>query len=231
MFLRTALLLALTLTAERSTEGNATATRKQAWEWSVEERIAARTNAAAQRGRLAAFEARREKGIPSAIKDEGVLPKQAVDRIEGREHPELFLPTEVLGSFVLLAYAFGDDEMALDMRQQAARAAAKAGLPSDFLQVFERETADLVPLYAEEMTLRDRLAKGGTQAEGVWDRIVQLGGQQCPLRTAALERLRGMYGTPFDRFLYEHVAPNMFRTYIGKSPAADELRRLDGGCR
>lgn len=231
MVIRTALILALTLTAESSTEREAAA-HKQAWEWSLEERIAVRTDPAARRARVAAYEDRREKGTTRTMTADAAWQQRMVDRLEGRDHPELFLPVEVLGNFVLIAYGFGADEFAVGVREQAMSAAAKAGLPSDFLQVFERETADLVPLYAEEMRLRDRLANGGTQAApGAWERIIELGAQQCPLRAAALGRLRAMYGKSLDRFLYEYVASRMSRGYFGEPPTADELRRTAEGCR
>lgn len=235
MFSRVILILAVAAAATSGPYCGAAPAQKQPWEWTDEERIAARVDPNKIRERIAAADAR---NIKRAASNKGTVSVDAVqradrgDQLDGGTHPELFLPIELLDAFLKIAYAFGNDEVALSTREAAAREAVKAGLPADFLRVFEVETAAIVPLHVEEMQLRDRLANGGTRAApGAWERIVLLADQQCPLHAAAVTRLRATYGVAFDRFLYQYVASKLSRAFSGVPPRRDELQRKAGGCR
>lgn len=222
MLLRTAIVLALTLTTNTSSVVH----QKQPWEWTTEERIAARTDPEARRQRVVAAQARRDKRGAAETNATALPP--TLDDLSGRDHPELFLPSELLMMFVATAYAY-DDDFAHGMREDAARAAAKIGLPADFMDVFERETAVTAQLQAEEFQRVDRGAAGDRQA---WADVLRLRAEQCPARAAAIERLRVMYGSRFDQFLYEFIARGMGTSYqSAPPPTADELRRMEGGCR
>src|SRR5436305_2081275 len=82
---------------------------KPPWDWTVDERLAARHDpiAAAERVRSA----RRDGRIAAqAVSDDGAQsPSDQVDFISGRDHPELLLSWEIFDTMASLAYADDPD--------------------------------------------------------------------------------------------------------------------------
>lgn len=204
---------------------------KQPWEWSVQERLAARFDAAAIQRRVDSMLDRRhgqESGVASnAVRDQ----QRPTDYIDGRAHPELFLPTEILTMFIRSAYAGGEDETGDGFRIAAATNASDLGLPSDFLAVLEREAAAMIALQTEESALRDQLSDRKGDPQTIMRELNRLESELCPVRATVLQSMRQQYGTDVDRFLYSALAPGMSRAMFGQVPDAQALRLTEQGCR
>lgn len=196
---------------------------KEPWEWTVEERIAARTDRAEIRRRV---EEARQRGRVHAQ-----AAARTADVLSGAENPELFLPTEIISNFVASAYAV-DDEVTKGFQQSAAIDAAEAGLPDDFLSVFETEGALYIEAAKRDRAVRDAVDRGTIDPISAHAQLRELEETElCPRRVALVERMRELYGTRFERFLYGGVVRGMSRAYVGHSPGATELAREMRGCR
>jgi hypothetical protein len=194
---------------------------RPAWQWTDEERIAARFDESARRTRI---EARlRTRG---EAKTAG---PPLHDVLQGADHPELLLPHEIFGTFTRAAYA-AEDETAKIMRQDAAEKASQLGLPANFLDVVAREAADFIALQKRETALRDRMTAPGENGALLLNEIKRLEAEECPARAAAIGRLRTIYGREtFDRYLYTALAPGVFFTFF-EPQDAQQLRARERGC-
>lgn len=198
---------------------------KEPWEWTVGERITARTDPAQIRRRV---ETARQSGSAHA---QAAVAARTADVLSGARNPELFLPTEIISNFVASAYAV-DDDVAKGFQQAAAIQAQEAGLPTEFLTVFEREGAFYIEAAKQDRALRDAADIGVLDPISAHAQLRVLEETElCPRRSALVERMRELYGVSFDRFLYAGIVVGMSRTYVGRSPAADELSRQMRGCR
>jgi hypothetical protein len=204
---------------------------KPPWEWSVQERLAARFDAAAVQKRVDAMLDRRHAQSGSLASNAMADRVRPADYIDGHAHPELFLPTEILTMFIRSAYAGGEDETADGFRISAAQNATELGLPGEFLAVFEREAQALIALQMEESALRDALSEGKRERETIIRELARLESEQCPLRVAVLQSLRKQYGSEVDRFLYAALAPGMSRVIFSPIPDPQALRLAEQGCR
>jgi len=220
---------------ERDQATSATAlpqtTTKEAWEWTVDERIAIRTDPVARQARIDKFLAQRRTanapaGRIAAMSNGQELP--VGDSIHGSDHPELFLPTELFSIFTSSVFVVSD-EVSDHVRKVAKHGAASIGLSSDFVSTFETEALEFTVLQRQENTLKERLGRGEGSSDQLLAEIKKLRHQQCPLRIAAITRLRARYGEKFDRFLYTTVAPGAFIDSFGPT-SADELRSQEEGC-
>lgn len=191
---------------------------KQPWEWTTEERLAARFD-----------EGKRQARVDRALA--GKAPqKRPTDLVNGQLDLELLLPTEIVSIFVTTAYAHGKDEVAQIVIDDATARAAKQRLPDDFMVTFERELAPFTALLAEELRLLDRIMRSETDASVGMARVHELRALQCGPRARAIQRLRATYGTAFDRFLYLELAPGMGSTVYNAERDANMLRREEAGC-
>jgi hypothetical protein len=204
---------------------------KPPWEWSVQERLAARFDAAAIQKRVDDMVDRPRAGQARIANNAAAEQLRPADYIDGRRHPELFLPTEIVTMFIRSAYAGGDDETGEGFRIAAAENAAELGLPSEFLAVFEREAETLIALQTEESALRDQLSERKGDPGTIRMELARLESEQCPLRAAVLQSLRKQYGTDADRFLYAALAPGMSRVIFSPIPDPQALRHAEQGCR
>jgi hypothetical protein len=152
------------------------------------------------------------------------------DVLSGGSNPELFLPTEIISTFVASAYAV-DDEVAKGFQQSAAIQAAEAGLPPDFLASFAMEGASYIEAARRDRALRDAVDAGTLDPIGGHAQLRVLEETElCPRRFALVERMRELYGRRFDQFLYGGIVVGMARSYLGGSPTADDLSREMRGC-
>jgi hypothetical protein len=179
-----------------------------------------------------AFMMDRRHGQESRMASDGVRDQlRPADYIDGRAHPELFLPTEIVTMFIRSAYASGQDETAEGFRIAAAANASDLGLPGEFIAVFEREAEALIALQTEESTLRDQLSDRKGDREVIMRELARLESEECPVRVALLQSLRKQYGTDVDRFLYAALAPGMSRAIFSPVPDLQSLRHAEQGCR
>lgn len=197
---------------------------KEPWKWTLEERIAARTDPAQIRRRVEADRQRTSHRVQVAA-------APAADALSGHRNPELFLPTEIVALFVESAYSV-DDEPAKGFQMDAAIRAAEAGLPDDFLRVFETEAAAFIDAFRRDRALRRTMLAGTVDSIRARAELHALEETEvCPRRFDLVVRMRELYGAAFDRFLYDGIVRGMSFGYVGRTPTADELYRAMRGCR
>lgn len=205
---------------------------KKPWKWTTEERIAARVDAGAARRRI---ETLKSKGADARLRimadaqTTQAAAQEPTDYIDGKAHPELFFPHEIMALFLRSAYGT-EDEAAAGFRTSARDAAIDLGLPSDFMTVFEQKAATLIALELRETALRDSLSDGNGDPRIVSE-LLRLASEQCTARIVAIQELRNLYGDRIDEFLYVALAPGMSRIVIGSFETAHDFRRAARGCR
>jgi hypothetical protein len=191
-------------------------TKRAPWQWTVEERIAIRTDPAAARERL-------ERGGPRVKADASPGRAAIADRYDGKSHPELFLPHQVFHELVMLAFASNARTEEL-VRAGFMTDVRRHGLPGDFwLRLEALSSAYLADRRALEGLLRTEAnTRRHEQALALKQRDV------CRTRADALSAARREFGQErFDRFLYDVIAVNMF-TVSDKVDDAEVLRQAVG---
>jgi hypothetical protein len=203
--------------------GDQSGSRKQSWEWTLEERVALRTSAAAAAERLRGH---RDRVGANATADSG----RVVDRFTGRTHPELFLPVEVFDQLVEMG--FNTDPRSQELMRRALRSElVRHGMPADFWErlrvVATIYIADVQALRATGAALRGQT---GAVRERTEQTLALKHTDVCRSRAAALAAARADFGRErFDRFLYEVIAVSMFHAADTlQDPAV--LRRMERGC-
>lgn len=204
------------------------ASAKEPWEWTVEERLKLRFDAAAVRERVSAHQARRagRSVATSSVNSGEPIP---ADYISGKAHPEAYFPSEIVTMFVRSAYAF-DDEAAAEFRLSAAQRTASLGLPEELLSVFAHEAEEFILMMKEEVALRDRMDSAADAPRAAAELQI-LQSRLCPVRFALMRRMRQRYGTDFDRWLYRGLAPDWATAIFTTSRNAETLRNEEQGCR
>jgi hypothetical protein len=201
--------------------------RKEPWQLTLDERIALRTNP-----QLARERARRERETqpPSKL---SVDARAAViaDSIDGKTHPELFLPHQVFDQLVKLAF-LADVQTGEVVRKGFMPDVRRHGLPRDFWIRLEslstiyfadfRAVTDLLETGRQQHTMADR--------ERVQNALTLKHADACRSRAAAFAAARREFGRErFDRFLYEVIAVGMF-SVTDRLPDPEVLRRAEEGC-
>jgi hypothetical protein len=205
--------------------------KKQPWDWTADERLAARFDPIAVQKRIETLISKREErrsSLSTAAQRSDATPRP-MDYLDGRAHPELFFPHEILTMFLRSAYG-ADDETAQAFRSSAARAASDLGLPNDFMAVFEGQAETLVAMQAKETAIRNALSSGERDDATAMTELRRLESEQCPARFDLIQELRRRYGNTVDRFLYNALASGMSRIVLS-AENAHELRHADRGCR
>lgn len=199
------------------------AATKEPWALTVEERIALRSDPRLARERIGGGET---KAASASSK-----PSPWVDRFNGKDHPELFLPHEVFDEFVTLG--FSRDARSRQVAQEGFMPAVRQhGLPADFWLRVESLSAAFVADRRAELDLLRTVSRTTGQSRGRAEQALALKQQDvCRSRADALVAARDAFGRErFDRFLYEVMATKMFLS-ADKIPEPQLLRRLEGGCR
>ena len=223
--MRTALVGALTLVLflPSASPNN----RKPAWEWTLEERIAVRTNAELARERVRA-DSRRPAARATANADERAA---LVDSFDGKTHPELFLPHEVFRSLITLAF-LGHARHGQLFRQSLDPEVRRLGLPHDFWQRLETVSAVYIAdSLAEGDLLNDFAQKAEASRQRVKEALEVKQADLCGSRADAIAAARREFGAAaFNRFLYEVIAPHKFHSET-ELPDPEILRWIERGCR
>jgi hypothetical protein len=204
------------------------AAAREPWEWTVDERLQLRFDAAAVRERLSSH--RVDSATRRTPSSNGVSVGEALpmDYISGKTHPELYLPFEIVTMFVRAAYG-SDDDVAEGFRVSAAQRAASLGLPEDFMSVFAREADGFIAMMKEDVALRDRIASAGDAPRAATElELLEL--RLCPVRFSLMQRMRALYGSGFDRWLYGGLAPDWSTAIFTTRRDADTLRKTERGC-
>lgn len=178
---------------------------RERWEWTVEERIAAR------------FDPVRAAERPAVI--------------SGQEHPELFLPGELFNT--LLGGLESDAEFRATSRAILRDGIREFGFDDQaFWRDLESAIASHVRLASRHAALRNRIdaSEEGVTAELAAE-MNRLGPDLCRSRAAALVAARRQFGAEtFDRFLYTVVAPVLTITPDARTGTAEHVLFLEGGC-
>jgi len=191
-------------------------TERRAWEWTVDQRIALRTDPVAASERVSASRKSLKIGTNQANA------QNARDRFSGTTHPELFLPTEVFDELMKLAFLL-KPRVNDAFRQEMAPIVAEYGLPKDFWERLRNVSAIYI---ADANRAHDLPERNDFDRE--FNRNYAL---LCRSRVDALTKARQEFGAErFDRFLYEAIARNMFNTSFGPEDA-HALRQMEAGCR
>jgi len=181
---------------------------KPAWAWTLEERIAVRTDPEAASKRV------REKGRRVEMPVAASSSRQRApigDAFDGSTHPELFLPYEVFEQLVSLTY-LSHPRMAQSVREGFIPDVRRHGLPADF---FDRLQVLTTVYVADFRAVRDALDSMAQQEGAARERAEQVLAfkhrDACRSRADALAAARREFGEKkFDRFLYEVMAVKMF---------------------
>jgi len=199
--------------------------RKPAWQWTLEERLAARFDPEGMKTRAAREAEEGKKAAAKFGERFEVSPDQHT--LQGRLEPELFTPGELFN--VLLSDAFHDNALhQKEMRSAIEERAAVLGLGSDLWQRLEKVAAPYLRL-RDERNLR---ALSSASRSESFEEPEAESRARCRARTNALADAKSEFGEEaFLRLLYEALAPTMSITYSATEMSADRLRASEGGCR
>ena len=190
---------------------------KPAWQWTLDERLAARFDPAAQAAREAAHRdviAHLHLGGPADI-------------VDGKVAPELFLPSELFNHLLKVAFlevgALGPEP-----RRAIEERAAGLGFARDLWPRLETAAWPYLKLHGAH----SRLFGSGDalDGKGLFGRpSSELA--DCRLRAEALASAKANFGEkPFLRLLYEAVAPTTRVSYTVNSMSRAQARFIEEGC-
>jgi hypothetical protein len=188
------------------------------WEWTLEQRLAARSVAADRKRRVD------ELLATSAARAKSPRP---YDHLLGWIRPELLLPTEIVDVFIDVLTP--SDERAAQARADAVEGAADVDLPPEFFPAFEKAFAGAIATHKELARMARMYPPGQVISGKVAARLNGLQQDACRGRWKGIQTLRSTYGKAFDRFLYEVVAPKVRKTYLVPM-TAEALRDQARGC-
>jgi hypothetical protein len=204
---------------------------KSVWNWSLEERLAARFDpgkiAARAEKRAARDKAAREL-FPSEEGLEDSSSSNALrDEIRGRETPELFLPIELFNALMESGFLAGE-EYQTEYRDRIQQRAVALGFGKDLWSRLERVTGSY-------LTLQRRRERLSTQKEPLSAKdtaeLEAVSNRSCLARAQALAAAKKEFGEEaFLRLLYEAIATSVSISYEANAQAAENLRRMEGGC-
>ena len=197
-------------------------TEKAAWQWTIDERLAARL---LPENMLA----RSQKSLEPSGQGHG---QAIVDVVDGSRNPELLLPWEVFES--LLSNAFSENAEYRESYRQSV-APADPEMSKHLWAALEQAAGAFLQRRSTERELGSELGRAAPQErDAILRRIEKVQSNQCALRAEGLRRVRAHFAEGiFDRYLYEKVA-HLVRQMgeVGDSLAEYEetLRRVEGGC-
>jgi hypothetical protein len=199
------------------------ATPKPPWEWTTEERLAARFDPEQ-------IAARRTKALARSG-EPGPVPAPGFAVINGARNPELLLPWEVYQH--LLSRAFHPlASLQEDFRRQVEARAPEGELPTNFWVRLQVGGGDFLAAAGTRRALIAELNRAPTAArEGISMRIDEATRGFCQKRLQGLERARKEFGAEwFDRFLYQAVAPDIGIVWPEHESWPEELKQAEGSC-
>jgi hypothetical protein len=185
---------------------------KPSWSLSDEERIAARMASS---------------GGPRAARPDSANSGRFEEAIDGRSHPEQFMPYEI---FDYLLYTVGPLPKAKEaLRRHLEPKLASYGYnPSTFWSQLETISAHY--LASSSRSIGHAPAAVLTLASGATVRM-PVAKDVCTARFQALQMARQTLGPDFDRFLYTAVAPEINHSSGGQLPyRAEQLSYMARGC-
>ena len=187
---------------------------KAPWQWTVDERIAARCDAAAARARV---EWARQKRLAPTTEPAGRGRWIDLnDAIIGKYSPELVLPSEVFASLINIGFIYEGT------REPMALSVETSGLPPTFWSELEMVAGPYIA------SVRERKQTVATEeARATWRSRESM---LCAARVDALAKARALFGEPLDRFMYGHIAPTI-SLYVTHREVPGVLKARESGCR
>jgi hypothetical protein len=191
--------------------------RKPAWQWTLDERLAARFDPAAQARREAAH-----RDVVAHLHLNG-----PADVVEGKEAPELYLPTELFSHLLRVAFPPPGAGATLPRRAIEERAAS-LGFTGDLWPRLEIAVAPHLDLQLGSSRLFGPApALGG---KGLFGKEATQRAQ-CRHQADALAAAKAEFGEEqFLRLLYEVVAPTVRLSYSVNWMSRAEARYIEQGC-
>jgi len=207
--------------AEHATERS----KRPAWQWSLEERLAARFESEGMKARAAEAAAGRQQ-VAAQFGETGDASEDQ-HSIDGRREPELFLPTELFRSFINRAFPEDGEGQAYARRRLEAGAAA-LGFGSDLWIRLEKAAAPY--LSARDERYRRAMAALAVSEEPENPADDDLA--HCRALAQSLAAAKAEFGAEaLLRLLYQEVAPTLSITYNFDDETIGRLRSLEGGCK
>ncbi len=196
---------------------------KPPWEWTTEERLAARFDAEQIASRRAEALAHQDEAGP--------IPAPGFAVINGARNPELLLPWEVFQH--LLAQAFNPLAPLQETFRDRTEALAPGGeLPAHFWTRLQLASGEFLTAAGTRRTLIAELGRTPETARAPIVAKVEAAGEgYCQKRRRGLDRARNEFGAAwFDRFLYLAVAPDIGMVWPENESWPEELRQAEEGC-
>lgn len=221
-------MIAAAASAQEPDHAASTAAAKPAWQWTLEERIAKRLDRDSIRKRAEASD--KDGATPQELSTANVFLSPSRFVIEGKRDPALLMPFELFGSLQTGV----SDEPGRGLRRLYRDKIRETGWNEElFWKVIADASAEYFRVLNEKHAVR-RQARSLPEAERtpLTTAAEALDVTSCRLRKEAQDAVRQQLGPEkFDRFLYEHVAPNVG---IGSDfPYGNEewrLKYVEGGC-
>ena len=188
------------------------------WQWSDQDRIAARLNDAAAALRVRAH---RASGAAEGAGAAGSI--EAYDVIVGNHDSHLFLPFEIFDNLISLAFA-DDPNARAAYRESKEDQRKELGLPGDMWEQLE----SIVAPYRAGRRQERHLAFSNPTAEVRTEQQTNAR-MLCRDRLAALGEAQTTFGPAFKRFLYVAIAPTMTQVVLRK-PDSNFVKVANGEC-
>lgn len=199
--------------------------KKVPWQWSDEERIEHRFDAAC-------VEARRAAAGDKARHDGWCSGSPSADFVFGTDTPELFMPFELFDNLIRFAIE-SDSKIIAPKRESIVSNAAQRGVvvPDDFWDKTFAASRDYIDADRDRRQLGEKLnAPTTTPADrrAIHTALDENSRKLCSLRAAALQRARSAFEPElFDKVLYTGVAPGLCS---GGDGDARSKRWVTDGC-
>jgi len=197
---------------------------RQPWLWNNTERIAARTDRNLAADRVSAARA-------NSIAEHALRPlatahiSREVDIVNGKEHPELFMPVELFEIVVRDGLLDGDT-----WREFYVKRLLAAGLPRDFWERLQAVSDQYVEDLRHERQIFQERAHGPKDQDAVEGAVAGLFPTLCRDRYEALMMARKEFGVALDRLMYTYVAGKT-TIFTDELPDPNRLRAAEAGCR
>ncbi|HEX7151645.1 MAG TPA: hypothetical protein VF618_09175 [Thermoanaerobaculia bacterium] len=192
---------------------------RKTWEWTLEERLAERTSAAAAAERVTRYLRSTQQNSTRRA------PNAPAEVIDGNLEPQLFVPTELFQSVIRRGFV-GETWRDVHVQDLAA-----VGLPRDFWERLERLAGPFVEdLRRQEALLTQAKDLGAAGREEINRQIAAEYPLVCRHRAEALAAARAEFGPLLDRFMYEHIARGQI-IFATELTDGTRLSNEERGCR
>jgi hypothetical protein len=147
-----------------------------------------------------------------------------VDIIDGKQHPELFLPTELFETLVRDGLIDGDL-----WREFYAKQLSAAKLPTNFWERLETISLPYTTDLRRAKELLQRAGNSPSEKAAAENIVAGMSPTLCRERYDALLRARKAFGSSLDRLMYTYVARKT-TIFTDEIPDPSRLEAEERGC-